>query len=873
MVENVFFSFVPSFCHDSTSKSGLQQLVDIAEDNKLFTLQKPGKLQEVIGHINTCLNSAKQRVDGLVLLDKVLEQCVTEVFTQNTLTWIRFMIQIFQSHDPPSVQRLACFVCGKILDIVSDFTSLSREITSLVPQIISALLLAPSEWRNEACLCINSCMLNYPGPCATFKGKIDAFVVKELSNDLVSKEVVRCYALLSRCGGGGNMGLKHTEGWSIQLNRVVHGLHMVLDLLYEQLDTVAPPKKEEDGSRALPLGEVPESYPERYHTLVSRYQAYCSCLQALLSESFPALVKVPAQVILTLVCRILSVNCKTLTARPSTQRLLLAGFIPSIHKLAISLLQSLIKCCKRHLLPHSKLVLTVLVQELIWSHSTPNYGQTRPYSELRKTVYSCLAQWFQVSHTFVETTTEDSALSEEILHDAAMQLDTLKLSSGTGEGSSRGDPQPPPRKKKKIGYQEISQGISSQRKVDRLAGADLVTAALDTLYWWLTALGSQMSQKILQNIQEFAVTACLAMFQKRKNHDIPYSDPNCRYHVLRVLHACCLVPHPSTPSPLHCSLGIFRMGLQDQTCMVSRFCMEAQRVLEVLIHPRAPCIKAPVVVSQALVVGRRQDSQTGETSETRNDLNGHQDIHISEENSQTTAYQKNSQETVSSRKQSSLFNPTINHVETGNPGNSSMFSKTESVNMFSSNIRNENKTIESTIVTALPSSLVSSTSKSDKMDTSTSGQGDTIQHDSVLVKGNTESSNSESYTEMEVDNNTPVVEVGTNNRTPVVEVGVDNRTSVEEVGRNIRTPAEEVGTSVDEDNPGTEVKESISYAENEKDVKQVEDIDNTVILKDTNEKCDHKEEEEEEDSKENTELDSMLSSFVNTATDSGDDRE
>jgi len=35
------------------------------------------------------------RAEGLLLLDKMVEHCVTEVFTQHALTWLRFMVQIF----------------------------------------------------------------------------------------------------------------------------------------------------------------------------------------------------------------------------------------------------------------------------------------------------------------------------------------------------------------------------------------------------------------------------------------------------------------------------------------------------------------------------------------------------------------------------------------------------------------------------------------------------------------------------------------------------------------------------------------------------------------------------------------------------------
>jgi hypothetical protein len=48
----------------------------------------------------------------------------------------------------------------------------------------------------------------------------------------------------------------------------------------------------------------------------------------------------------------------------------------------------------------------------------------------------------------------------------------------TSEKGTVGDG--PSKKKKRKGYQEISQGISTQRKVHPFANSDLVTAALDS---------------------------------------------------------------------------------------------------------------------------------------------------------------------------------------------------------------------------------------------------------------------------------------------------------------------------------------------------------------------------------------------------------
>ena len=46
-----------------------------------------------------------------------------------------------------------------------------------------------------------------------------------------------CFAALPSCGGGGNLGIKHTEFWTTAVTKLMSGLHGILDDLYGPVET------------------------------------------------------------------------------------------------------------------------------------------------------------------------------------------------------------------------------------------------------------------------------------------------------------------------------------------------------------------------------------------------------------------------------------------------------------------------------------------------------------------------------------------------------------------------------------------------------------------------------------------------------------
>lgn len=51
----------------------------------------------------------------------------------------------FQSHDPPELKNLASNIGCRILPLTVNFTALSKDVTGILPQLLSVLLPANSQ--------------------------------------------------------------------------------------------------------------------------------------------------------------------------------------------------------------------------------------------------------------------------------------------------------------------------------------------------------------------------------------------------------------------------------------------------------------------------------------------------------------------------------------------------------------------------------------------------------------------------------------------------------------------------------------------------------------------------------------------------------
>ncbi|XP_078694293.1 proline-, glutamic acid- and leucine-rich protein 1-like isoform X1 [Branchiostoma floridae x Branchiostoma belcheri] len=586
---------------EKEGKTLLPWTIEAANEHQL--LQSEQSAQDWVSHINTSLGTAKTRLEGLCLLGTVVRQCSADTFIQHGTTWIRLLAQVLQAYDSPLTLQMASHVLAAVVQQAAQYPEVAREVASThVPALVQSLLGAQDhQWFPAALEALHSCMKNFPGPCGPSKGKVESLLcgLMDTSQPRLSLLVQQTCPLLAGCGGGGAGGVKYAEAWAHLCDQVLGSLHQVLDHAYQDIETGLQTYSTPQASLRLPT--VPESDPARTFVLSTRFHNLCGCLQQLVSQDFPSVVKIPTPDILSFLCRALGVNAKMLFGKSSMEHVLLMSALPKMHCSALSILEALIISCRSHLVPHASIISQLLVQTLGWTTSEEGVpGRQRPHSNLRSRAYTVLTVWLNVCGAAGGVDSHADVILQHVLTDATPQADTTKLKAsrpGSQEPSRR-------QKKKQRGVYVSDQGLSGHRKVDSQANSDVCSAALGVLKTVLEVVGPIIKPSFHKEVQEFVIPLLLKIQQNQSDPPIPYSCSKCRKGLYQLLLAAVLVLHPRWPPPTQCAVKIFSVGQQDYDLQVSSYCREALLTCMSIIHPRAPTLQSPVIISDTPTISK-----------------------------------------------------------------------------------------------------------------------------------------------------------------------------------------------------------------------------------------------------------------------------
>ncbi|XP_022343110.2 proline-, glutamic acid- and leucine-rich protein 1-like [Crassostrea virginica] len=587
-MENVMSQLL---CDKNLPNGELVNLLRKINDTHFFQTKK-SKLSEIVGPVHTFLNTSRDRVRGLLILSCLVSNCESKDLVQYIETWLRLIIQILQTRERVVVFKLTCRVCCQIIRVSAPLQTLRKPMLSFVPQLIPLLVSASPEWRKHSLSVLNACIIHYGGVCSPFKSKIEEVVSHALQQAPITKEAVLSFCLLSCCGSSGNQKIKYTEAWGSRLSHLLDDLHGILG----HFDS-------EDGfSTDVQMSETDLAPPKEDHQ-VTFFRTLMVCLQRMLRKSFGATIKLPVEKILTFVDKVLALNVYAES--------LLHGYLPLLHTDAVNIINVLFESCRKLMLPYCKRIVQVLNRELLWSHANPGDRGSIHFRELREAVYRALQTMLMATGCFRETLSEEDSVLQELLADCKQRSQTMKSSLKPGNGM---DPTPAKRMK----MQDNPADVNKQPEEDY---STVTHSALQTLYWWIVASGVKMKGKNFQKICDFVVTTALCVYRNRCDPIMPYSDWRCRLHLLKVLQACIMTPHTEGPSPLQCAITIFKMAEQDNNLQVSSFSMEAQRLVEILVHSRAVCLTTPRYQSQeintsAVVMTQRKTAPDTGASET-----------------------------------------------------------------------------------------------------------------------------------------------------------------------------------------------------------------------------------------------------------------
>ncbi|XP_069804415.1 proline-, glutamic acid- and leucine-rich protein 1 [Dendropsophus ebraccatus] len=540
---------------------------------------------------NSRLSSAATRTEGLSLLSLLVEESCTDVFQQHCVSWIRSVLQVIQSQDPPRVISLAVFVLRSLLAHSSALPELSREIsTNQIPGLLTSLLGLRRQCLVSALEGIRSCLISYPRACGSLRGKLTAFFLSLLDeeNVQIQEMACQCFSLLPSLGSGFSQGVKHTENWERQIQSVLCSLHAVFQQLYQTAETDTT--RYEGPGTELELPVLEDDGASSILQLVRRFSALGQCVCLLLREQFPAPVRVPVSDILNLVCRVVNLSAKNLSWQGDESLKLL--LLPRVHKTALDILEAAILACGPRLLPFSSVICRLFPQVLSsWAsvRSAGGFpsGQEKPYSSLRGSVYQVLEHWVTmcgVSCGILQGMSHHSdILLAHLLNDVTPPADSVKMSGFVQLGA----------KKQKVS--EVGNGeFQSHRKRENSANTELCSAALRVLCSIILYGGSLIKEDTHRRLQELSIPLLIRLQQGPDQWIGPYANSECRKQLYRLLLSLTLSPNPRLPPPLHCAVRIFRLGLTEENLQVSVFCAEALAICRVIIHPRVPSLQRPL---------------------------------------------------------------------------------------------------------------------------------------------------------------------------------------------------------------------------------------------------------------------------------------
>ncbi|XP_030017912.1 proline-, glutamic acid- and leucine-rich protein 1 [Sphaeramia orbicularis] len=588
----------------------LPALLASYREHGVFPTQGASAVGGLVGFSNAKLGSSKTRFEGLCLLSMLVKDSSSEVFHQHCLSWLRSLQQVIQSQAPVQTIQLAVNILKDVLQYSTQLAELAREVgLNSILGILTSLLGLKTECELTAMEGMMACMTYYPRACGSLRDKLGAYFLSKMdsTNKKTQEMACQCYGRLPCLGGllDRAAGAGRAEGWTNQIHCLLASANGLLDQIYQGSETEATVQYEGRGVE-LAFPHLDQSDPLLLLQLQHRYTAVCLALKHTLRVDPASAVRLPARLVLNLVCRALAVSSKSINLTGDGNVRLLV--LPIIHTNTLEVLSALITVARIGMVQYAAVLQRLFSQTL--SAWTPlpetSLGQQRAYSSVRVAVFRSLELWVQVggasANILQGSPTHAELLFNHLLGDITPGAESIKLRGGLSADAVPGG-KPGPRRTKPLVMTDTV-GPLMQRKGDLMANQDTCLSALSAMRQIILSSGTLLKDDIHKRLHDVVLPLCVRLQQQQTSSSSAcdsaggisgqYSSALSRRELYRLLLALVLVPSPCYPPPLSCAVSILSKGRTDRNLKVSSFCTEALTICNSLLHPRTPSIALPL---------------------------------------------------------------------------------------------------------------------------------------------------------------------------------------------------------------------------------------------------------------------------------------
>eukprot|EP00794_Sanderia_malayensis_P012014 gene12014-13254_t len=575
----------------------LGNAVDVKKDNLLHFLnfleeERPLRdrayQDELASRVKTLLTSADNKWLAICLLPHVIEHCDAETFSRNALLWMRSLQQFIGSKPGPKIRDLALNTISKLLSLSVEFDDISREISINIIHPLMMNLLALTKSDNEdqkAMVCIfRQCIIFYPGPTGRFRSQIENICLQAIDNDMNSlvREACSCLAVLPRCGSPGEKGVKFAEFWS-KYSKLI--LNTLSELWRDLTQTEAGQGKKQNCRPILKISKVTEAEPDRSKITTRRICALILVLQEMIGNSFPNIVRVDVERIVSLCCALSDKDIDM--SSHSIDIVCINASLPHIWQSVLSLLNVLIAQVNMIMLPYESTVLRMVHKILLSDNVKGVEAYSKPFSKLRVQAYQVLHTWALTVSPLLSNAAEK--VVEHALNDARPRLVSSSSRKPASQEKSKNFSQ-----SKKL-QRELAKGEMTGKKINNQMNSDVAFAALKFLQSLISSSGPMLSSSLVAAIQKeilsFVLNIAESTNQLANSFSSPYGCTQCRMELYKCTFELLNLYHHEQPTPLSLMINIFRMGSSDPSMEVSEYCRHSLSLSDKLLRPSIPALR------------------------------------------------------------------------------------------------------------------------------------------------------------------------------------------------------------------------------------------------------------------------------------------
>ncbi|KAG8333301.1 Proline-, glutamic acid- and leucine-rich protein 1 [Homalodisca vitripennis] len=497
------------------------------------------------------------------------------------------------------IDSLSIRALTKLIKLSVKFPEVNKETAK---QIVPRFLLENVKHKTniqvsvELLECLQACMSQYSGPSGEFKTDILKLLLRTVEGKpAVVGVAARCVPLLARLGGGGKQGATYKTSWQQQQLSLITLLHSLLNKIYDHIDCVMIAESTSQGE-LLELESVNEkNVLLRTQRLAAQFSSVSQFLQCMLLEEFPVAKAVAPNAILDVITHAQKPTHASLGS--SLEALAVMSVLPSIQVAAMRLLESLVLCLGRNIVPLGSQVCYLCSQVTVWTHQQISdwpYAMDKPFRNTRLAAYCCLYSWLNV----VGTASNLDMLMEKvfpiILGDINVEKPTVKLKVGSKMGKGKKKPQ-----------MLVNEEDHSEKLGNDVANNQLCERAVLVLSLMIKTIASTVQSDIYKSIADTILKLSTEL-------PVPYGDVNCRCALYQLLVTLCLQFHPTVAPPLAPAIAVFTSNLHHPDPQVKSVCTSALNSLGRMVRPIAPTLYFPLPKEKPKPLSRESSEEKNE---------------------------------------------------------------------------------------------------------------------------------------------------------------------------------------------------------------------------------------------------------------------